>query len=220
MEIIKPHHIPSQTVKRSNLARAYSQAKEMISFLDENNEKGFTGHWKKAVALSHCQVSDHPFKVFVIASELTNPKEITRSNNYKNYYFKDRIIFNAKIIKAPNEIMRTVPKRDLKQKGNSKEYKVIITKENKNISNIISVGDGCMSYPYRSEKKTNRYYTITVRYQVLRSFLGFKWLKTITEELEAFKSHVFQHEIDHSFGIDIVHGNGNKVFTKPYTNIC
>lgn len=220
MEIIKPHHIPSQNVKRSNLSKAYSQAKEMISFLDENNKKGFAGHWKKAVALSHCQVSNNPLKVFVIASDLINPKETGRFNNYKNYYFKDRIIFNAKVIKAPNEILKTVPKRDLKQKGNSKEYEVIITKEEKNISNIIKVDDGCMSYPFRSEKKTNRYHTITVRYQVLRSFLGFKWFKTVTEELEAFKAHVFQHEVDHSFGIDIVHGNGNKVFKKPYENLC
>lgn len=221
MEIIKPHHKASEKVSRKNLSFALKEAKEMINFIDENNSKGFSGHWKHAVALSHCQVSENPIKMFVVARDLIKPVEISRNANYINYYFKDRIIFNARIIEARDEIQKVVPKRELKPIPNSKEFTVAVSIETKMISNLIKVNDGCMSYPYRSEKKTNRYYKIKVKYQVLRSFLGFKYLKTITEDVEAYKAHVFQHEVDHSFGIDIIHGNGtDKDVAKPYKNIC
>lgn len=221
MEIIKPHHKPSERITRKNLKEAVKQAYELSKFLEDGNKAGFSGNWKNAIGLSHCQVSDKPFAMFAVSSELIKPPgvKMTRKQSSKNFYFPAQVIFNAEIIEAPDEVERLVPKREVIRKPNSKEFEIKMTGELKKVSNFIDADDACMSYPNRTKKKTHRYHTITVRYQVLRSFLGFKWLKTITEEVESFKSHIFQHEIDHSYGIDMYFGDGeNRNPEKPYKN--
>lgn len=221
MELIRPHHKPSERVTRKNLAKATKEASALVSFLEEGNKAGFKGNWKNAVGISHCQVSEEPFAMFAVSSALVGkPKKETRNQNRKNWYFPAQVIFNAEIIEALDEIERLVPKRETVRKPNSHEYETKITRAYKMVSNIIEADDACMSYPNRTKKKTKRYHTIVVRYQVLKSFLGFKWLKTITEEVESFKAHVFQHEIDHSYGIDMYFGDGeNRNPEKPYKNV-
>lgn len=220
MELIKPHHTPSERVTRKNLSQAIQEAKNLCTFIEEGNKAGFKGNWKNAVGISHCQVSEAPFSFFVVSSALVGkPTKETRNQNRKNWYFSDAIIFNAEIIEALDEIERLVPKRETVRKPNSHEYETKITRAYKMVSNIIEADDACMSYPNRTKKKTKRYHTIVVRYQVLRSFLGFKWLKTVTEEVESFKAHIFQHEIDHAYGIDMYFGDGeNRNPEKPYKN--
>jgi len=220
MELIKPHHKPSERVTRKNLGRAYEEAKALASFIEEGNKAGFTGNWKSAVAISHCQVSEEPLAMFAISSELVaKSKKHTRQQNSKNFYFPAQVIFNAEVVEALDEIERLVPKREIQRKQNSHEYEAKITKAWKKVSNLLEAPDACMSYPSRTKKNTKRYHTVVVRYQILRSFLGFKWLKTVTEEVESFKAHVFQHEIDHSFGIDMYFGDGeDRQPTKPYKN--
>lgn len=221
MEIIKPHHKPSERVTRKNLDRAYAEAKELVAYLEDGNKAGFTGNWRQAVGLSHCQVSEEPLAMFAVSSQLVvKPKKFTRNQNNKNFYFPAQVIFNAEIIEALDEIERLVPKRNLVKGEKKGEFSVQITKEFKKVSNLIEAPDACMSYPQRTKKNTQRYHTIVVRYQIMRSFLGFKWLKTVTEEVESFKAHVFQHEIDHSYGIDMYFGNGeSRTPEKPYKNI-
>lgn len=223
MELIKPHHKPSERVTRKNLARAYNEAKELATFLAEGNKQGFKGNWKSAVGISHCQVSEEPLAMFAISTELVGrPKkrEQSRGKNIRNWYFPAEVIFNAEIIEAPDEVERLVPKREMKRKPNSHEYEATITREYKYVTNMIEVPDACMSYPSRTKKNTKRYHTITVRYQIMRSLFGFKWLKTITEEVEALKAHIFQHEIDHAYGIDMYFGDGeDRNPEKPYKNI-
>lgn len=220
MELIKPHHKPSERVTRKNLARAYDEAKALTTFLEEGNKSGFTGNWKNAVGISHCQVSEEPLAMFAIASDMVGKsRKHTRNQNAKNFWFPTQVIFNAEIIEALDEIERLIPKRNITRKPNSHEYEAQITKEFKKVSNMIDAPDACMSYPNRTKKNTHRYHTIVVRYQVLRSFLGFKWLKTVVEEVESFKAHIFQHEIDHSFGIDMYFGDGeDRNPEKPYKN--
>jgi len=220
MELIKPHHKPSERVTRKNLARAYAEAKALAKFLEDGNKAGFTGNWRQAVGISHCQVSEEPLAMFAISSELVGrPKKATRNQNIKNWYFPAQVIFNAEIVEALDEIERLVPKREVVRKPNSKEIEVKLTKAYKMVSNLIEAPDACMSYPNRTKKNTKRYHTIVVRYQILRSFLGFKWLKTVVEEVESFKAHIFQHEIDHSYGIDMYFGDGeNRQPEKPYKN--
>lgn len=220
MELIKAHHKPSERVTRKNLKRAIAEAEALTAFLEEGNQNGFSGNWKNAIGISHCQVSEEPLAMFVVSSGLVGkPKQETRNQNRKNFWFKDAVIFNAEIIEALDEMERLVPKREVVRKPNSKEAEIKLTKAYKMVSNLIECDDACMSYPNRTKKKTKRYHTIRVRYQVLRSFLGFKWLKTVTEEVEALKSHIFQHEIDHSFGIDMYFGDGeDRQIAKPYKN--
>lgn len=223
MELIKPHHKPSQAVTRRNLKHAVSEAFKLAKFLEDGNKEGFTGNWKSAVGISHCQVSEEPLKMFAISSELVGrPRKRlqSRGKNIRNWYFPAQVIFNAEIVEALDEIERLVPKRNLVRKPNSHEYEATITREYKKVTNFIDVPDACMSYPNRTKKNTKRYHTIKVRYQILRSFLGFKWLKTVTEEVEALKAHIFQHEIDHAYGIDMYFGDGeNRTPEKPYQNV-
>lgn len=220
MELIKPHHKPSERVTRKNLKRAYAEAQELVAFLEEGNKAGFTGNWKRAVGISHCQVSEEPLSMFAVSSEMVGKtKKHTRQQNARNFWFPSAVIFNAEIIEALDEIERLVPKREIQRKPNSHEYEARVTKVWKKVSNFIEAPDACMSYPNRTKKNTKRYHTITVRYQILRSFLGFKWLKTVVEEVESFKAHIFQHETDHSFGIDMYFGDGeNRQPEKPYKN--
>jgi len=220
MELIKAHHKPSESITGKNMSRAYKEAKQLSQFLEDGNKTGFKGNWQRAVGVSHCQVSENPLKMFAVSTELLGKPKKTRNQNIKNWYFPAQVIFNAEIVEALDEIERLLPKREITRKPNSHEYEAKITKEFKKVSNIIECDDACMSFPNRTKKKTKRYHTIKVRYQIMRSFLGFKWLKTITEEVVALKAHIFQHEIDHSFGIDMYFGDGeNRNPEKPYKNI-
>lgn len=221
MELIKAHHKPSEPVTSKNLKRATKEAEELVQFLEDGNKTGFTGNWHQAVGISHCQVSEEPLKMFAISKELVGkPKKETRNQNRKNWFFPAPVIFNAEIIEALDEMERLVPKREVVRKPNSKEMEIKLTRGYKMVSNLIECDDACMSYQNRTKKKTKRYHTIKVRYQILRSFMGFKWLKTIEEEVEALKAHIFQHEIDHSYGIDMYFGDGeDRNCPKPYANI-
>lgn len=220
MELIKPHHKPSERVTRKNLARAYEEAKALAAFVENGNKVGFTGNWKQAVGISHCQVSEEPLAMFAITSEMVGgTQKHTRGQNKRNWWFPAQVIFNAEIIEALDEIERIVPKRNIVKGEKKGEFSVEITKQEKKVSNLLEAPDACMSYPNRSKKNTKRYHTIVVRYHILRSFLGFKWLKTVVEEVESFKAHIFQHEIDHSFGIDMYFGDGeDRQPEKPYKN--
>src|SRR3990167_1841227 len=59
--------------------------------------------------------------------------------------------------------------------------------------------EACMSFPYRTAKKMDRYYVIKVKYQVK----GWFGLKIIEEETMGLKAQIFQHEIDHCRGKSI-----------------
>jgi hypothetical protein len=218
MELIKPHHKPSERVRDAN--EGYELAKGVIEWLDANQGK-FPGNWDTAVAISHCQVSDEPRAFFVLGDAMVAKKgeKGSRRQNRKNWYFPGRAIFNAEIIEAPETVERMVPKQEIIREQGSKEYKRKLTPELKEVSNLIEVPDACMSYPRRTKKNTRRYHTIKVRYQVLREFWVYRWFKTITEEVDSFKAHVFQHEIDHAHGIDMYFGDGeNSEVEKPYAN--
>lgn len=221
MELIKAHHKPSERITRHNLKRAYAEAKQLSQFLENGNKDGFTGNWHQAVGISHCQVSEQPLAMFAVSSQLLGkPKKFTRNQNNKNWYFPAQVIFNAEIIEALDQIERLVPKREVVQGAKKGEFTVEVKKAYKMVSNLIECADACMSYKNRTKKNTTRYHTIKVRYQIMRSFLGFRWLKTVVEEVEALKAHIFQHEIDHAYGIDMYFGNGeDRNCEKPYKNV-
>lgn len=209
MELIKIGHNPSHRVKRSNRLIAEHEARELVDFLDNGNGEGFKGEWRQALAISHNQVEAFmPYRMFVVNADLFNSekKKMTRAQNRKNWYFPSRVIFNAEVVNAPEKVKRVMPKREIIRDG--KEARVEVTRQLAEISNILEVDEACMSFPNRSKRKMKRYHTLTVKYQVLRSFLGFKWFATIVEEVEGLKAHIFQHEIDHSLGIDMFHGDG------------
>ena len=59
--------------------------------------------------------------------------------------------------------------------------------------------EGCMSFVHRDYKMISRYTAITVQYQV-PTMIG---LKTHTELVYGIPAQIFQHEIDHSKGVNI-----------------
>lgn len=221
MQLIKPHHKVSAKVTFWNLKEVVKQAKEVCNFLDTNNESKFKGAWKRAYAISHCQVTEEPFNFFVVSEDLLHKgQKQTRTQNKRNWFFRSKVIFNPRIVEALDKIERVLPKIITKDEGNGKFTREVAGKETKSVSNTLSAIDGCMSYPWCGEKKVERYHTIKVKYQILRSLFGFQWLSTVTEEVEGLKAHIFQHEVDHAYGIDIIRGNGvDKNPVRPYANI-
>lgn len=218
MELIKPTHKPARRIGLFGRAEVAKIAQDLVTYIDENNKVGFKGKWKDALAISHCQVADPAFNMFVVAEHLatdTSGNRKERKKNRKSWLFPSRVILNAEIIKAHDHLERVVPMRNTVREG--KEVRVELVPTKALVSNMIKYPEACMSYPFRSEKKVERFSTIKVRYQVLRKVFGFYWLSTYVEEVDKLKAHLFQHEVDHALGIDICHGDGkSKAPERPY----
>lgn len=61
-----------------------------------------------------------------------------------------------------------------------------------------TIMEGCISFPFRHDKKVLRYKKVKVRYQVPRN--GDDELITKEEEIEGLLAQVFQHECQHAAG--------------------
>jgi hypothetical protein len=184
----------SRPVKSYNDVR--HEVESMITWFDET-DGSFSGAYKTAMAISHCQVCDDPYAFFVVAKQFVNSLSLEEEKNLnkKNYYFPARAIFNAEILETPEKVERDIPERKIvKDKEGKVSEKVTVTKGL--VKNLIAVPEACMSFPNRSKRDTERYYRIKVRYQIK----GIFGLKTVTEWVEGLKAHMFQHEIDHAQG--------------------
>ena len=70
--------------------------------------------------------------------------------------------------------------------------------------------EACLSYPFRPEIKTVRHWRLIVEFDVpQRGILGTR-LKTEQLSVDGLAAILFQHEVDHSKGIDIYHKFGKK----------
>lgn len=195
------HTVAKGIYAKSKKVKSYRQVKDiserLVKWLNTNN--GRFGLLARAYAISHCQVADEPFDMFVVAQEMVGTKKsVDGKNTYKNYFFPAQMIYNAKILEAPEKMEANIPRREMVKEG----HKVVGSKivvEKGTVSNIIEVPDACMSFPLRKQKNTKRYYRLKVQYQVK----GWFGLRTKTEWVEGLKSHIFQHEIDHANGLNI-----------------
>ncbi len=171
MEIIKIHYKISKPV--GSYKEIKKEAEAMRRFIILGNFKGF---YNKAFAIAHCQVSETPYAFFVVAPECVKEK-----------MFEDDVIINPQIIEArPTKEIR--PKKLTMTEG-----------EVLSIPNIVEYQEPCMSFPFRTPKRVNRYDVISVRYQIP----GFLRLKTIHTTLSGIASEIFQHEFDHLGGRNI-----------------
>lgn len=211
-------HIPARKVEsKEDWKEAKKQAEAMLKWWDENNGK-FKGAWESGYALHHAQVAAHvgpdeinkPFSFFVVDKKLTRKewaKEIAKKDrsirDITNIIFPDQVIFNPEIITATQTFLD-----DTIDPRTKRRYK-------RGTPNVMKYDEGCMSFheQTRSAKRVDRFYRIKVRYQIIRkrTLLPDK-IETIEEWIQGLKSHIFQHEIDHSVGHDIVHGFGDKKF--------
>jgi len=62
--------------------------------------------------------------------------------------------------------------------------------------------EGCVSYPFRPEKKVKRFLEIEVEYDIIKDVKGRKY-KHITKQLKDLPAIVFQHELEHLAGKSI-----------------
>lgn len=179
----------SKEVNKENLPFAKEIATEMILWLSARNGE-FVGNHAMAFAIAHCQVAENSLKIFVINSDLLKAQE--KGQNKENYIFPAPAIFNAEILEAPESIEVEQLKREIKRNKDGTAT-VEVTKEKIKRRNLVYYPEGCMSFPFRTAKNTERYFRIKVKYQIK----GFFGLKTIEEWIEGLKAHIFQHEIDH-----------------------
>jgi peptide deformylase len=171
MEIIPTHYKISKPVK--SYGEIKKEAEVMRRFIVRGQLKGY---YNKAFAIAHCQISSTPYAFFVVSPDVMKEK-----------MFKDDVIINPEIVEAP--LYKTVGYDEhLETKG--QEIK---------IPNFIEYQEPCLSFPFRTPKRLNRYDFIKVRYQVA-SFFG---LKTVYADLQGIASQIFQHEYDHTQGKNI-----------------
>lgn len=224
MQIVKTHHESGQgiygnsraVVSKEDWKEAKAIANEMTAWLDETNGN-FKGEFSRAFAIAHAQVCDwlEPWKLFVVAKEMVNEKPSEKTEDGKrnpqtlaNYYFEGQAIFNAEILESPAKITRKVPERKvLKDEKDPTKVSVSVELVDKEISNIITVPEGCMSFSHRSEKNVERLYKVKVRYQYLHKGILGTSVKTFEGWVEGLKAHMFQHECDHFVGKNIYFNN-------------
>lgn len=181
----------------------------MVQWWEENNGK-FKGAWESGYAIHHAQVhapGTKPYSFFIVDKKLTRKefaKQIAKKDrsvrDITNIVFPAQVIFNPEIITATQVFMDDA----INKKG--ERYK-------KGVANVMPYDEGCMSFneQTRKAKKVKRFYRIKVRYQIIKPALfGLsEKVETVEEWCQGLKAHIFQHEIDHSNGIDMVHGDEN-----------
>jgi len=211
---IKPKHDHTQPIGIYAIAKPVARfgdkeikdtARRMIAWLNANNG-AFPAPYVTSYAISHCQVADEPYRLFVVSSELVRNagielKRETRQQNRKNFFFPTQAIFNAEILETPEKMKAKIPKREVTKENGKVSSKITVNEGE--VSNRISVPDACMSFPQRTKKNTERFFRIKVRYQTMSAF---GVLVSKTEWVEGLKAHIFQHEIDHANAINIYYG--------------
>lgn len=193
MELIKVGNTPAKKVE------SYKEVEhivpEFLAFLDQMNGK-FSGVHSTCYALAHCQVSDQPLALMVIAKEWT--EGTAHEDVPKDQLFRSRVILNPRIVKKPEKTIKLVK---VKNPATLKE-----SIEKVAVKNNYKVKEGCMSFPHRTAKNMDRYFEVVVEYQVPQTILGFTRLKKVRETVKGLKAHIFQHECDHMNGINMFYG--------------
>lgn len=192
-------YAPSVPATRSDIGIA----DEIQAFMDAEEVAWKDKYGLKAWAIAHSQVTDStaPKALFVVHKDFLDPR-----GNFKNSRFKDRRIFNPEIVSAPTKVTKTKPERRTvwNEELGKRELKDVETEYT--VDNTYKLEEGCMSFPTRRQKNMTRLFAIRVRYQYPVSFLGFTWLRTIEEDVEGLKAHVFQHEVEHTHAENIYYG--------------
>jgi len=194
-------YAPAVTATRADIGRA----DEIQAFMDAEEVGWKEKYGLKAWAIAHSQVTDStaPKALFVVHKDFLDPR-----GSFKNSRFKDRRVFNPEIVSAPTKVKKHKPERKTvwNEELGKRELKDVMTEYE--IDNTYKLTEGCMSFPANRQKNMTRLFAIRVRYQYPVSFFGFTWLKTVEEDIEGLKAHVFQHEIEHCVAENIYYAKG------------
>lgn len=206
---LRDHMVARKVESKEDWKAAKSFAAAMIQWFEEVNGT-FKGAWSEGYALHCAQLwpSEEvaPFNFFVVDKKLTTKewaKKHARNDrsirDITNIVFPAQVIYNPEIVTATQTFLD-----DAIEKRTGKRYK-------RGTPNVMRYDEGCMSYneQTRSAKRIARFYRIKVRYQIVKPALfGLsEKVETIEEWCQGLKAHIFQHECDHSAGIDIIHGD-------------
>lgn len=217
------NEVPSVPVKTSTQRKdALKIAEAVREWLNENNGT-FTGMANSAYAVHASQIwtpetsklTDKPYNFFVVDKQLTTvewAKKIQEEDralrDITNIVFPEQIIFNPEIITATQTFMD-----DVKRKDGSYRKKAV--------ANVMTFPEACMSYNHHNRKPRNitRFYRITVRYQIAEKVSDkLVTLKTIEENVQGLKAHIFQHEIDHANGLNTIYSKLPEVSEREIEN--
>lgn len=192
----------STRVKRFNEIK--ETAFSMVAWLNANNGK-FPDPYVTAYAVSHCQVEAKPYHFFVVNKDLIGKKKDKKGRNTsKNFFFPSQIIINAEVVETPEKIKANKPERVVVKENGKVGTKIVIKEVME--KNLIGVPEACMSFLNRTQKTKERFYRVKVRYQIPRKILGMWFLLRREEWVEGLKSHIFQHEVEHSRGENMYYG--------------
>lgn len=180
MELIKIHYTPSIEVR--NFKEIQYEIAALKKFIIEADQK------RQCYAIHHSQVHPHPFNFFVVHPRYTLGDD---------RLFDSTVIINPKIIEnvdyvkpswdEVNDLKWSAEEREMRFKNYSVMPASISTQREE---------EGCMSFPFRATKKVERFVAVNVTYQD-------EEMKLITKKLEGPAAHIFQHEYDHSRGLNI-----------------
>ena len=154
--------------------KKYAEIEPIVEEMQALIDNGIKkGNYDKGFALSHCQVSRNPYAFFVVGSAWVGKE--------KKDGWPAAAIINPQILEVTDKID-------------------VGTKENPDMrQNVFTYDEACFSFPFRQPKKVKRYYRITVQYQIK----GLFGLKTVVEEIEELRAHIFQHEFSDCLGENI-----------------
>lgn len=157
------------------VVKRYSQIEAIVKEMIPFVDHGIKkGEYDQAFAVAHQQVSTDPWAFFVVASQYVGEGRD---------FWPASAIINPQILEASDKIeIGKLPDGQPDMRQNVRTYQ-----------------EACFSFPFRKPKNVKRYYRITVKYQI-KAWYG---LKTITEEIEGFRAHIFQHEFMHCVGDNI-----------------
>lgn len=203
-------HTPSRRIETpEDWAEAREYAERVTKWFDKANGT-FPFNWEKGYAI-HCAQVDttgKPFDFFVVDRDLTvqvakDSDEYKDANGEKRSEAMRKRIFPAQVIYNPEIYTAVATFLDRIPDPKGKKLRTVAA------PNTIRVGEACLSYPRRKEKKMDRFYRMTVKYQY---YDDAGVLQSNEEVVAGLKAHIFQHEIDHSRGWDVAHGRGDGTF--------
>lgn len=206
---IKAHTASKRIETPEEWEEAQAFAEEMVKFWDEKNGT-FPYNWERGYALHASQVDStgEPYNFFVLdraytvqvakdSEEFKDADGETRAEAMRKRLWPAQVIYNPEIVTAVATFLDKIPDR----KG--KKLRTVAA------PNVLRLPEACMSYPRRKEKKVDRFYRMTVRYQY---FDDKGTLQTNEEVIAGLKAHIFQHEWDHAQGWDIAYGKGDGTY--------
>lgn len=172
LKILSPHHIVSSDVTK--LKHAKCHINELLKAVDQE----YTGMYKQAYSLAHCEISETPLAFFVVNQILI-----------KNKTFKHQVFINPKIVK--------IEKKTVIKHGPEERDQVL--------DNSMEVKEACMMFPHRKPKKLTRPYEIKVEYQT-PVFFGLI-MKRVKVTFDGLQAQIFQHNLEHIEGKNIFFEN-------------